>query len=91
MSHVGARFESEIYALLDRVKQRLQGVSVPGQIVYGTVLSGDQYGLPVAKLFRSVNCATFCPSESLIYISGEPPRLDANAMRLPTPPAHRRS
>ncbi|AGB23365.1 methylthioadenosine nucleosidase [Mycobacterium sp. JS623] len=29
--------------LLDRVKQRLVGVSTPGQIVYGTVLSGDQY------------------------------------------------
>jgi adenosylhomocysteine nucleosidase len=29
--------------LLDRVKQRLEGISVPGQIVYGTVLSGDQY------------------------------------------------
>jgi adenosylhomocysteine nucleosidase len=30
-------------ALLDRVKQRLAGITVPGQIVYGTVLSGDQY------------------------------------------------
>ena len=30
-------------ALLDRVKLRLEGLSVPGQIVYGTVLSGDQY------------------------------------------------
>jgi adenosylhomocysteine nucleosidase len=29
--------------LLDRVKQRLAGMSIPGQIVYGTVLSGDQY------------------------------------------------
>jgi adenosylhomocysteine nucleosidase len=29
--------------LLDRVRQRLQGISIPGQIVYGTVLSGDQY------------------------------------------------
>jgi adenosylhomocysteine nucleosidase len=29
--------------LLGRVKQRLAGISVPGQIVYGTVLSGDQY------------------------------------------------
>ena len=29
--------------LLDRVKQRLAGVLVAGQIVYGTVLSGDQY------------------------------------------------
>jgi adenosylhomocysteine nucleosidase len=29
--------------LLGRVKQRLHGISVPGQIVYGTVLSGDQY------------------------------------------------
>jgi adenosylhomocysteine nucleosidase len=29
--------------LLERVKQRLAGVSIPGQIVYGTVLSGDQY------------------------------------------------
>jgi adenosylhomocysteine nucleosidase len=29
--------------LLARVKQRLEQVSVPGQIVYGTVLSGDQY------------------------------------------------
>jgi adenosylhomocysteine nucleosidase len=29
--------------LLDRVKQRLAGVSIAGQIVYGTVLSGDQY------------------------------------------------
>lgn len=29
--------------LLARVKQRLDGVSIPGQIVYGTVLSGDQY------------------------------------------------
>jgi adenosylhomocysteine nucleosidase len=29
--------------LLDRVKQRLAGLSVAGQIVYGTVLSGDQY------------------------------------------------
>jgi adenosylhomocysteine nucleosidase len=29
--------------LLDRVKSRLEGVSIPGQIVYGTVLSGDQY------------------------------------------------
>ncbi|HTI76430.1 MAG TPA: 5'-methylthioadenosine/adenosylhomocysteine nucleosidase [Mycobacterium sp.] len=30
-------------ALLDRVRQRLAGITVPGQIVYGTVLSGDQY------------------------------------------------
>jgi len=30
-------------ALLDRVKQRLAGITVAGQIVYGTVLSGDQY------------------------------------------------
>jgi adenosylhomocysteine nucleosidase len=29
--------------LLARVKDRLAGISVPGQIVYGTVLSGDQY------------------------------------------------
>lgn len=29
--------------LLKRVKQQLAGVSVAGQIVYGTVLSGDQY------------------------------------------------
>jgi adenosylhomocysteine nucleosidase len=29
--------------LLARVKDRLAGVSVPGQIIYGTVLSGDQY------------------------------------------------
>jgi adenosylhomocysteine nucleosidase len=29
--------------LLERVKQRLDGLSVPGQIGYGTVLSGDQY------------------------------------------------
>ena len=29
--------------LLARVKERLQGISIPGQIVYGTVLSGDQY------------------------------------------------
>jgi adenosylhomocysteine nucleosidase len=29
--------------LLDRVRQRLADVSIPGQIVYGTVLSGDQY------------------------------------------------
>jgi adenosylhomocysteine nucleosidase len=29
--------------LLGRVKQQLAGISVPGQIVYGTVLSGDQY------------------------------------------------
>jgi adenosylhomocysteine nucleosidase len=29
--------------LLARVKERLDGVSVPGQIVYGTVLTGDQY------------------------------------------------
>ena len=29
--------------LLARVKERLAGISVPGQIVYGTVLSGDQY------------------------------------------------
>lgn len=29
--------------LLDRVRQRLRDVTVPGQIVYGTVLSGDQY------------------------------------------------
>lgn len=29
--------------LLDRVKQRLDGFAAPGQIVYGTVLSGDQY------------------------------------------------
>jgi adenosylhomocysteine nucleosidase len=30
-------------ALLARVRERLEGISVPGQIVYGTVLSGDQY------------------------------------------------
>lgn len=30
-------------ALLSRVRQRLESISVPGQIVYGTVLSGDQY------------------------------------------------
>jgi adenosylhomocysteine nucleosidase len=30
-------------ALLARVKERLELVSIPGQIVYGTVLSGDQY------------------------------------------------
>jgi adenosylhomocysteine nucleosidase len=29
--------------LLARVKERLEGISIPGQIVYGTVLSGDQY------------------------------------------------
>ncbi|MBE1546048.1 adenosylhomocysteine nucleosidase [Mycobacterium sp. OAS707] len=29
--------------LLDRVRERLADVSIPGQIVYGTVLSGDQY------------------------------------------------
>jgi adenosylhomocysteine nucleosidase len=29
--------------LLTRVTQRLEGISIPGQIVYGTVLSGDQY------------------------------------------------
>jgi len=29
--------------LLDRVKRRLSGFTAPGQIVYGTVLSGDQY------------------------------------------------
>jgi adenosylhomocysteine nucleosidase len=29
--------------LLARVKERLAGISTPGQIVYGTVLSGDQY------------------------------------------------
>jgi adenosylhomocysteine nucleosidase len=29
--------------LLGRVKQQLTGISIPGQIVYGTVLSGDQY------------------------------------------------
>ena len=29
--------------LLDRVRQRLEGISIPGKIVYGTVLSGDQY------------------------------------------------
>jgi adenosylhomocysteine nucleosidase len=29
--------------LLTRVRQRLEDISVPGQIVYGTVLSGDQY------------------------------------------------
>ena len=29
--------------LLDRVKQRLADISVPGEITYGTVLSGDQY------------------------------------------------
>jgi adenosylhomocysteine nucleosidase len=29
--------------LLARVKDRLAGISVPGRIVYGTVLSGDQY------------------------------------------------
>ena len=29
--------------LLARVKDRLDGMSVPGQIVYGTVLTGDQY------------------------------------------------
>jgi adenosylhomocysteine nucleosidase len=34
--------------VLARVKERLDGISVPGQIVYGTVLSGDQY----------LNCAT---------------------------------
>jgi adenosylhomocysteine nucleosidase len=28
--------------LLDRVKQRLDGISVTSQIIYGTVLSGDQ-------------------------------------------------
>src|SRR5262249_28124536 len=30
-------------ALISRVKRRLEDVSVPGQISYGTVLSGDQY------------------------------------------------
>ena len=34
--------------LLARVRERLEGISLPGQIVYGTVLSGDQY----------LNCAT---------------------------------
>ena len=34
--------------LLGRVRERLEAVSIPGQIVYGTVLSGDQY----------LNCAT---------------------------------
>jgi len=29
--------------LLGRVRRRLEGISIPGQIVYGTVLSGDQY------------------------------------------------
>jgi adenosylhomocysteine nucleosidase len=29
--------------LLARVRERLEGISIPGQIVYGTVLSGDQY------------------------------------------------
>ncbi len=29
--------------LLARVRERLAGISVPGQIVYGTVLTGDQY------------------------------------------------
>jgi adenosylhomocysteine nucleosidase len=29
--------------LLVRVRDRLDGMAVPGQIVYGTVLSGDQY------------------------------------------------
>jgi adenosylhomocysteine nucleosidase len=29
--------------LLARVKERLAGITIPGQIVYGTVLSGDQY------------------------------------------------
>jgi adenosylhomocysteine nucleosidase len=29
--------------LLARVRERLEGIAVPGQIVYGTVLSGDQY------------------------------------------------
>jgi adenosylhomocysteine nucleosidase len=29
--------------LLARVRDRLQGIVIPGQIVYGTVLSGDQY------------------------------------------------
>ncbi len=29
--------------LLDRVKERLAGISIPGRIEYGTVLSGDQY------------------------------------------------
>ena len=29
--------------LLTSVKERLAGISIPGQIVYGTVLSGDQY------------------------------------------------
>jgi adenosylhomocysteine nucleosidase len=29
--------------LLARVKDRLEGMPVPGQIVYGTVLTGDQY------------------------------------------------
>jgi len=31
------------HELLARVKARLEGISIPGQIVYGTVLSGDQY------------------------------------------------
>jgi adenosylhomocysteine nucleosidase len=30
-------------ALLARVKRRLEGLPVPGRLVYGTVLSGDQY------------------------------------------------
>ncbi len=29
--------------LLARVKERLEGMPVPGQIIYGTVLTGDQY------------------------------------------------
>jgi adenosylhomocysteine nucleosidase len=29
--------------LLARVRNRLDGIALPGQIVYGTVLSGDQY------------------------------------------------
>jgi adenosylhomocysteine nucleosidase len=29
--------------LLARVRERLEGVSVPGRIVYGTMLTGDQY------------------------------------------------
>lgn len=29
--------------LLVRVRKRLDGISVPGRVVYGTVLSGDQY------------------------------------------------
>lgn len=37
---LGYRVDPE---LLVSVKERLAGISVPGQIVYGTVLSGDQY------------------------------------------------